>query len=119
MLGMHTVGHLFWGKSTLFHDVPLLLGLSIQSSQLVVANVTVVWGICGLVLVSRMHTVFICLAAVIDRVMRCCGAAILSVWAGRVTDGGACGLVIVLSFCWWGGAVTSVLCPLVCSYRGC
>ncbi len=66
--------------------------------------------------VSRMHTVFIHLAAVIDRVMRRCGAVILSVWAGRVTDGGACGLAIVLSLCWWGGAVMSVLCPFVCSY---
>ncbi len=92
---MHTVGRLFWGKSTLFHDVPLLLGLSIQSRQLVVANVAVVWGICGLVSVSRMHTVFLRLAAVIDRVMRCCGAAILSVWAGQVTDRGVCGLAIV------------------------
>ncbi len=84
-----------------------------------VANVAVVWGICGLVSVSRMHMMFIRLAVVIDHVMHCCGAVILSVWAGWVTDGGACGLAIVLLFCWWGGAVTLVLCPFVCSYRGC
>ena len=77
MSGMHTVGRFSWGTAGPCHDMLLLLlGLSIQSGQSVSASVIVLWGMCGLVLVLRMHTVSLRLAAaVINRVIFCCGVA--------------------------------------------
>ncbi len=101
----------FWGtSSTSFHDMPRSLRSSIHSGWSAVVNVTFVWGICGFVSVSRMHMAgcrFTArFTAVINPVIRRCGAAMLSMWAGRVTSGGTGGLAIVLLFlCFW-GAVT-------------
>jgi hypothetical protein len=102
--GIHTVGRVLWGAIVPYNDMPLLLGSSGQSGQPLVVVVVVSWGMCGLVsVVSRMHTVFRrCAAAVIDRVIRRCGAVTQS----------ACGLWGVLACCWCGGegTVTSVPC---------
>ena len=95
MSGIHTVCRVLWGAI-----VPYVA-------------VVVSWGIWGLVSVSRMHTVFRrCAAAVIDRVIRRCGAVIWS----------ACGLGRVLSVCWCGGAVAAVSCRSggrCCRFRSC
>jgi len=101
MLGIHTVGRVLLGGIIPYHDMPLLLGSSVQSGLPVVGVVVVSWGICGLVSVSRMHTVCRrCAAAVINRVIHRCGTVTRS----------ACGFGGVLSFCWCGGAVAAVLC---------
>jgi hypothetical protein len=113
MLGMHTVGHFFWGTSGPYHDMPLLLGSSIQSGQSVAADVVVLWGMCGLVSVLRMHTVSLRLAAaVINCVICCCGAVVRSAWADWAIDG-------ILSCCWWGGAVALASCLLGWLHWGC
>jgi hypothetical protein len=93
--GIHTVCRLFWVVIVLY------------------VAVVVSWGIWGLVSVSRMHTVFRrCAAAVIDCVIRRCGAVIRS----------ACELGRVLSVCWCGGAVAAVSCRSggrCCCFRSC
>ena len=56
--GIQTVDCLSWGKFTLFHNMPLLLGSSVQSGWSMFADGAVVWDVCELESVSRMHTVF-------------------------------------------------------------
>ena len=98
---IHAVDCVLFGAIALYHDMPLLVELVVQLGQPVVVVVVVSWGICGLVSVSRMHTVRCwCAAAVIDRVICRCGAV----------TGSACRLGGVLSFCWCGGAVAAVSC---------
>ena len=101
MSGIHTVGRVLLGGIVPYHDMPLVLGSSIQSGPPAVGVVVVSWGICGLVSVSRMHAVCRqCAAAVIDCVIRCCGSV---TWSAGGFGG-------VLSFCWSGGAVAAVSC---------
>ena len=98
-------GSYFWGTSVLYHDTPLLLGSSIQLGQSVVADVAILWGVCGLVSVLRMQMVFLCLAAaVIDHVICRCGAVMWSAWAdwviGRgVREMGKCTGVLLVGRC--------------------
>ncbi len=74
-LGIYTVACIFLGAIVPYHDMPLLLGSSVQSGQPVVVVVVVSWGMCVLVSVSRMYTVRrYCAAPVIDHVIHCCGA---------------------------------------------
>ena len=102
VLDIHTVDRVLLGAIVPYHDMPLLLESLVRLGQPVVVVVVVSWGICGLVSVSRMHTVRRwCAAAVIDCVIRRCGAVTGS---ARGLGGG------VLSFCWCGGAVAAVSC---------
>jgi hypothetical protein len=67
--GIQTVGRCVLGGSTLFHDMLLLLGSSVQSSRLVPVSGVVDQDVVWVESVSLMHTVDRCwAAAVIDRV---------------------------------------------------
>ena len=69
--GMQTVGRCVLGGSTLFRDMLLLLGSSVQSSRLVPVSGVVAQDVVWVESVSLMHTVDRRrAAAVIDRVRR-------------------------------------------------
>jgi hypothetical protein len=100
-------------KVALFQDVPLLFGSSIYSVTVFATE----WSQ-GVLSMSDMQIFFLLVVAVIDCVMRCCGAtALLALSVGMVNGGLQVQAVVFSALCLFVFLVSAVL---ICfSYNGC